>query len=346
MDYILISASDINHSPYLKSYIDFFKEHNISYRIIKWNKYGNESQNTDEISFNLQYNIKSNPFVKFIVYLKYLLFVVKNLKKFPNANLIIFTIPLITFLSSYLFFKKKNKYFLDIRDYNNIYINPLFKCLYKYSCGLFISSMGFQKWLNLGDYSKVIISHNITASINKKNHFHRDSKIILTIGSIRDSVENARLIDKLLDYNFKIVGDGTKLNELKLKYSSYKNVRFLGSYEKKDEILFLEDVSFINSTLDVTFNNKFILTNRLYLGVQNYIPQISNDGNFQSEIIKKYELGIVYNDILELPRLIDEFYNNHTFEDFKIKCDLFMELIEKDLKKKNNILTNYANNKK
>ncbi|MCA4808834.1 hypothetical protein IF128_03575 [Empedobacter stercoris] len=346
MDYILISASDINHSPYIKPYIDFFKEHNISYRIIKWNKYGYESQNSDEIIFNLQYNVESNFLVKFIVYLKYMLFIVKNLKKFPNSNLIVFTIPLITFLSFFLFFKKKNKYFLDIRDYNKIYINLLFKCLYKYSCGLFISSMGFKKWLNLGDYSKVIISHNITSSMNKQNCFNRDSKILLTIGSIRDSVENARLIDTLFDYNFKIVGDGIKLNELKLKYSSYKNVKFFGMYEKKDEILFLEAVSFINSTLDFTFNNKFILTNRLYLGVQNYIPQISNDGNFQSELIKEFELGIIYTNINELPKLIEDFYIKYTFEEFKLKCDSFIKLIEKDLKQQSNILYYYANNTK
>ena len=328
MKYILVAASDINHSPYLTFYIDLFKAYNIPFNVIKWNKYGDENQQEYEYSFDKVYDIKTNYYSKFKLYLFYILFILKILRKNRDSKIIAFTIPLITFLSPFLLLFRRNGFYLDIRDYSFSYNNLLFKALNKYSLGIIVSSNGFKKWLNI-DSDKVLINHNVTSTISEQTDFNKN-KNILSIGTIRDASETSNLIHCLVDYKFIFVGNGPMYCELKNRFENNlgERVEFKGGYRKVEEGNFLNDISFINSTLDINFNNKHVLTNRLYLASSNYIPQIINSGTYMSEVVESFSLGIVYKCISELPKLIDNFYADTTFEIFKHNCDRFSEFVE------------------
>ena len=327
MKYILVAASDINHSPYLNYYINLFKSNNIEFNVIKWNKYGNEDQQKNEYSFNKIYDISISHFSKFKYYFLFMLFVIRILYENRGSRIVIFTIPLITFLSPYLLLFHRKMFYLDIRDYSCFYNKLLFKILNRYSLGIVISSNGFKKWLGLNTKG-IFINHNVTSSMNKQNGFNKN-KTILSIGTFRDINETSNLIYNLNGYKFIFAGNGTMYNELKNKFehTMSNQMIFKGSYKKSEESIFLNDISFINSTLDSNFNNMNVLTNRLYLASSNYIPQIINNGTYMSEIIEKFSLGIVYNHARDIPLLIEKFYSETTFEIFKHNCQSFLNIV-------------------
>lgn len=335
---LLVLPAGIEKSPYIQYYVELFSRNNIAYDIIYISSKGYICRR----SFNGYEKIVYKPLlVKNIYVLKLCFFILSMMIACRYRFVIIFSIPLILF--SFLFFKirKENSYIYDIRDYSRILNYRLFRLLFVRAILdaplVVLSSFGFKKWLPKREY---VLSHNVSRFlIEKKVEGEKiNSKIytILTIGQIRDYDVNLLLMESLANdslFMMQFAGYGKVYDLLKeqSKKLDIDNVDFLGSYLKENEGDIVAKVSFINAITSRNILSDNLLTNRLYLSCLYYKPIIVLSNTYQAELVRKYKLGIIVDDIIELKVKLMEYLQEYNYYDFKANCDVFRKDVFNDI---------------
>lgn len=305
MKIALLLPAEPEKAPYIQYYIDVFKKHHVEYDVIAWNRSGNSPKLLEHL---IMYNTPSpdtlNKIKKIGGFWGFKMFVEKVVKQNRYDCLVVCSIMFAVFVSSFLKRYYKGKYILDIRDECALYgvIKWRLPMLLKYSFCNVISSWGFKTWLPQSDY---VISHNIGFRWKEKwnmpapdSFFHHSPLNVLTIGQIRLFDGNRIVIDELgnkPDFTIHFAGEGMDVPRLK-EYCISKdinNVTFSGRYLKKNEDAIVNTCDFVNILLPQTRMLQ-AMTNRFYLAILNYKPVIVNAESIQAEYVRKYNLGIIW----------------------------------------------------
>ena len=301
MKVALLLPAEPEKAPYIQYYIDVFKEKGIEYDVIAWNRSGNNPKVLERL---IMYEAPSPDTLSNIKKVRgfwgFKQFVEKTVRQKQYDRLVVHTIMLAVFMSSFLKRYYGGKYILDIRDECSLYgiMKLRLPVLLKYSFCNVISSWGFKTWLPEAEY---VISHNIGFRWKEKmnmpapdSFFHHQPLDILTIGQIRHFDGNRVLIDELGNRgNMKMhfAGDGVDVPRL-VEYCKEKkinNVAFSGRYLKENEDDIVSTSDFVNILLPQTRVQQ-AMANRFYLAILNYKPVIVNAESIQVEYVKKYGL--------------------------------------------------------
>lgn len=313
MKIALICPSNMTFMPYVNNYLKILKESNINYTIINWDRFHTDDP-TNEYSYR---DLKIGHRRNFLDYYNYRKFVVGKLTNNNFDKIIVFGLQLSYFLKKILKNKYPGKYIIDVRDYNKVMSFFSIRSTIKKSRMIVISSEGYKKWLPKN--SRFILNHNTSMgnirNIETINIRNKNTINISCIGALRDLDINIAVINKLKDNQeinlyFHGLGD---INEKLMKYinmNKITNVYLTGKYEPNSEENLYKDSNLINVFRENDgINNYTALPNRLYNAVYYGKPLIAIKGTYLSEIIKKFNLGLVIKNINNLELEILDYIN-------------------------------------
>lgn len=349
MKVALLLPAEPEKAPYIQYYIDVFKEKGIEYDVIAWNRSGNNPKVLERL---IMYEAPSPDTLSNIKKVRgfwgFKQFVEKTVRQKQYDRLVVHTIMLAVFMSSFLKQYYGGKYILDIRDECSLYgiMKLRLPVLLKYSFCNVISSWGFKTWLPEAEY---VISHNIGFRWKEKmnmpapdSFFHHQPLDILTIGQIRHFDGNRILIDELGNRgNMKMhfAGDGVDVSRL-VEYCKEKkinNVVFSGRYLKENEDDIVSTSDFVNILLP-QIRVQQAMANRFYLAILNYKPVIVNAESIQAEYVRKYGLGIVWELGTSLKNAIEDYIARFDIEQFLDGRRKLCETLMKDVMQFNKML--------
>ena len=330
--------------PYLRQYMDFLDNHDVLYDLAYMSFSCNRDLYPDNYEAFVKSTITNNIILKLWEYYAFSRFIIRKLSKGTYTHVITMGIASSIFIALYLKRNFKNKYIYDIRDYSRVLNVPVIKyfnkVLLKNSYLNVISSGGFKVWLPTG--VEYVLSHNTTKDkINDSisyvsNQDYTGLIKILTIGQLRDYDANLYVINQLCNnskYELIFSGKGMTMKSLEnyAKAKSYSNVLFTGKYKKEDEDKIADHASFINVCMGDNVLSNYLLSNRLYLAARLKKPLISFDGSYQSEIINKYNLGLIIKRTDDLSTELQNYINSLDYKAFIHNCDAFLEDVRKDI---------------
>ncbi|MCR1849918.1 hypothetical protein NSA42_11560 [Paeniclostridium sordellii] len=336
MKIALICPSNIIYMPYVNNYKKILEEYNVCYDIINWDRFNIENLNKGYTYKDSKIGHKRN----FTDYLKYKKFIEQKLYTQKYDKIIIFGIQLSYFLKSTLLRKFKDKYIVDIRDFNKIIKFFKFKKLLQNSSYVVISSHGYREWLPRSE--KIIINHNMAKNTLEnieysKRIFEKDTLNIACIGAIRDYEINVNLINSLKNNEkFKVCfyGEGVINGDIEeySKMKNIKNVELTGRYEPKEERSLYMKSDLINVLrYNDGINNKTALPNRLYNSAVYGIPMIAFKGTELSKYIEKYNLGLVLESFDEIEYQINKYVKEFEVEKYnRLRMGFLEEVIKEN----------------
>lgn len=352
----LLLPAEPEKAPYIQYYIDIFVAKNIEYDIIAWNRSGNNPKTFEHLVMYEKVSPDTLGNMKKIQgFWGFKKFIEKIVREKRYDYLVVHTITLAVFISSFLFRHYKKKYILDIRDECSLYevMKLRLPILLKNAYCNVISSWGFKTWLPKTDY---IISHNIGFRWKEKMEmptpvpfFQHRLLNILTIGQIRHFEGNRILIDELANRDnimMHFAGEGIDAPRLEnyCKMYNIENVIFSGRYLKSDEIAYCKECDLVNILLPHTRVMQ-AMANRFYLAILNYKPVIVNMESIQAKYVKKYGLGVVWEQGTSLVKCIDEYIDNFDREDFNKGRRLFFHELMQDIENFETVVLELINRK-
>ena len=333
----LIVPNNIEKSPYVKYYMNVLEENHINYELIEWCR-ENKNNNSKNIIYCSKI-ILENKLIKLYLYLGFIKFCKKKIYK-RYTKLIIFTAQLGILLENFLNKNYKNRYIVDIRDYNFLinYRKKSFYNLLKNSYLNVISSPGFLKWLPKEfDY---LVCHNIDDqllnNVKKSKTILKKEKLkkILTIGMIRDLNQQKEFIKKYSNnYILEYRGIGKEIEILKREYSNLKNLKFYGRYNKEKELHYYINSDLINLIVGNDINSKTLIANRFYNALITDKIMIGSKDSYMGNLITKYKLGYIFEETNEFDINSNLEYNKNLllekiiYEQKKFKNDIMKFLI-------------------
>lgn len=340
MKVCIIGHTEKNYLPYMNRYINFFKENDVDYDIICWQR---EEQHT-ELATN-EYNYfeapKEGVVGKLMAYHRYKKFVINILNKNKYDKVIVLTTVPCVLLRKYLMKHYKNKYLFDFRDYSFERFAPYKKIvdgLIENSQITTISSKGFMDFLD--ENPKIAMNHNIGFEENMQDCPDLKTKQVLNIGfigGVRYFDENVALIQKLKNtfrYQLWYIGQPTKNCDIEGYCAEHEitNVSFIGKYENSQKPELYKYVDIINSIYgDDSLEVTTALPNRLYEACLFKKPIISSKATYLGEIIDQYRLGLVvdveHDNILGI---FDEYVDNFNRDEFISGCNRFLDDVKRD----------------
>lgn len=350
MKIALICPSNMLYMPYVRNYLEILDSNGIDYDVINWDRFDIEEKNKF-----VYRDSKIGHRRGIIDYFKYSKFILRILKINKYDKVIVFGIQLIYFLKRYLLNEYKDKYIVDIRDYNKIIKFLDMKRIIENSAFTVLSSPGYKQWLPNTD--KYIINHNTNiarldqlSKINN-NNLSKSKIDIGCIGAIRDYQVNIDFIDALKNCNkieINFHGEG-EINKNILEYinnNNIKNVNITGRYEQHEEESLYNRNDIINVLrYNDSINNKTALPNRLYNSVINGKPMLAFEGTQLAEIVERFNLGIVINTFKNLSVDIDEYLNKFDKEKYNESRINFIKLVINDNIKFNKYIKKFVFNK-
>lgn len=327
MKIMLVCPSNLLYTPYVSNYIEILKENDIEYKVINWDRFKIEEES--DLTFR---DKKVGHQRNFFDYYRYKKFIIKKLRQNPSDRIIVFGLQITFFINKYLQRNYKNNYIIDIRDYNKVLkiFNPIKAINQSYF--VTISSPAYKKWLPKID--KYVVNHNVNKikldSVKLASKIDiEDKNIISYIGSITNLKENIDLINifkNKKNFILEFHGGDTKVNDTLNKFiksNNINNVEVYGRYFKKEEKQLYDKSTFTNMILyNKNINDMTCIANRIYHSALYGKPMLAVKGTYISEIIEKYNLGLVVTSIDklygEILKYIDSF-NVDFYNESRIK---------------------------
>ncbi|WP_411369061.1 glycosyltransferase family protein [Pseudidiomarina salilacus] len=305
----------IDESPYVQNYIEILDDLKLDYMTVEWDRqqiYKNKEHARNRLIYqdnkqSVRRNLKD--------YYRYVRYLIKRVVKKSESKdkFIVFGIVLGGFLPRLCGEFRGRERLLDVRDYHKIIEIPFLRsCLARYSLTV-VSSPRYADWL--GYTRNVVLCHNISQTLLKR--FYRnepcnhgslrkkssDELIIACIGAIKDK-ESINLLLSTFgnepNYRVNIHGFGVDNGSIKrlIESSCLANIRLLGPYSKSEEPHIYNESDVIYMVVSNSYlNNRTCLSNRLYNAALFGVPLLVNSGNFISEIVQDYSLGIVVDEL-------------------------------------------------
>lgn len=330
------------YMPYMQRYEKIFKEKNINYDIITFDRDSTGKSVHEGNNYLFRHTTGTNKLELLFLSIKYRRMILKILKKNKYDKLVILTTMPGILLYYKLVKKYKGKYIFDYRDYTYEKIKFYRKAvnnIIKNSYVTLMSSRGYMKYFN--NKNKIIITHNISNVEYKENNaidLKTKNKInIGFLGYVRYFDVNSRLINAFKNNEkFSLTYIGLPFKDCNLeefcKENHINNVKFIGRYENSEKAKFYKDIDIINSIYSLASEEvQPAIPNRLYDAAIFKKPILTAKGTYLSKIVEKYKLGLcidVYKD--DIKKCIENYIENFDFEEFNRKCELFLKEIYKD----------------
>lgn len=340
MKVALIIPGSIWYAPYVRNYTRILDEQKVDYRIISWNREGDDKQE------GIQYNVRckaGHGSAGFLAYKGYLKFIKTTIKEEGFNRIIVFGPQMACLLSTFLLRYFRGHYMIDYRDLSieqKFGFKQLFAVMLKYSCANVISSPGFKRCLPKRNY---YLSHNFderavceTLKSNSiENGFNKERGIdVLTIGAIRDYSSNIEVTKALANkegFTLRFVGRGQETVERLQAYCNEvnaDNVKFIGGYDKPEEPGYVKSSTFMNIFYPRIITHDTALSNRFYNSLIYRKPMIVTKNTIQGDYAEKYNVGIAINDCNDLVNELKSFVK----QDYTIYCKHCDELLKEFLK--------------
>lgn len=339
--------------PYMERYEKNFKENNIEYDIVTFDRDSTGKVEKQGNTYLFKHVTGTNKLQLLLLSIKYRRLILKLLKKNKYDKLVVLTTMPGVLISNKLFKKYKNRYIFDYRDYTyekiKIYRKVVDKIVKNSYCTL-MSSKGYMKYFT--NKEKIIITHNIS------NDEYREDKAsdlknkanlnIGFLGYVRYFDVNSRLINAFKNsdkFSFTYIGLPFQDCDLEgfCKENNISNVKFMGRYENSEKAKLYKDIDIINSIYSLDSQEvQPAIPNRLYDAALFKKPIITAKGTYLSEIVEEYGLGIsidVFKD--DISKVIEDYVKEFKPEEFEQKCNKFLEEIYKDENKCNNYVKKF-----
>ena len=323
--------------PYVNTYKRIFEKAGCPYDVILWDRDG------CDVGMPIRYSSGkanlANPLVKAWHYLKYADFIKKSVSENGYDRLVVSGPHLAILLSGVLRGKYKGRYIIDYRDVSveqHLLLGGVYSKVLESSFCNVISSPGFRDYLSK-DYD-YLISHNFSIdaameSLGAEFPVWRQSfpLEILTIGYIRNYNSNVKIIQSLGGndgYSLRFVGRGDAAVSLQefAESKGYANVGFRGFYRKEDEAVLVASCNFINIFFPDDVEHSPIMSNRFYLALVHKKPVIVTEGSVQAALVRKYGLGVVTKDCVNLDKDIRDYLSAFDYIAFCKKCNELLAL--------------------
>lgn len=333
----LVLSSNIEIAPYYLYYTDCLEKINVAYDIFSWDRLTLGT----EMKYCYKYpSPQSRSSIRKIFdFSRYSKYVMEALLSSKYDYVIVFTIANSLFLGSFLRKNFRNRYLIDIRDYSPVFpfAKKKLKRIFEDSRMIFISTIGFKKWLPPN--FNYVISHNVRLNALESRHKANQIKdknplIISTFGSIREYESYLKLIDNLsLSDRYILEFNGSGCEPLK-KYAEQKkvNIRFGGRYNREEEQSIIERADIINILFPRTTVNYANLNNRFYHAVVHRKPCLANDGSIMAEYIEKFYLGLVLHSDKDSLGKIEKWVKEFDINAFETGCMKMTDVLIQDVK--------------
>jgi len=338
----ILSAVNIKHMSLISLYTSYLEEQKIPYDIIYMDKYDEVEEINAKNIFRFVNPINHNwsRIKKIIRYLKFVGYAKKVINKEKYDYLIVWNDVAISMFGLYLARKWKNKYCLNIRDYNGEkkwYVYRIFDRAIKNSSFTTISSEGFRSFLPEYDYIS-LYSYNSTllkdAIPQNKKRDNNERIRISFIGNVRFFEENKKLIQAFKnDSRFELIFNGTNADVLAeyAKEINATNVYCTGSFPISMTTSYLNKADIINNLFgDKTIGVRTLTSVRLFHAAYMNIPVLVNAGTYMQDITDKFGIGYSVESIDDnLPDKLYKWYHDVDFETIKHGCQKLLDEAEK-----------------
>lgn len=332
--------------------MEILSSENIKFDVIEKRNITNKREDKDGI-ITYYYKKVRTRFGKFLRFVKYARFVKHILETKQYDCIVLFGALNSAFCYHWMPKVNKQKYIVDIRDYDLSSEIPIVKTWLKHAVEdagmVVISSAKFKKWLptntnfhvmhNLPDI-RFIIEHTKVFSrreinigylggigyyeqnVSLVNAFHESSNIILSYYGRYPSTTNIR------DY---------------CNRGNYSNVKFFEEYNNEEKIKLYDNVDLINAIYgDDTLVVTTALPNKLYDCICYKIPIIVSKYTYLSEIVDAYQIGFsVDTKVDNLSHLLKEYVQNFNASEFEAACSRLLNKVQLEQKITDNHLLKY-----
>lgn len=293
MKILIIGSFDLFLHPYVEKYISIFKEKNIDYKFIYWNRKNICNNELNFIPFNFKLEYNSNKIKKIIGYIKFYRYTKKIIKKYKFDKIIVLASQTMFLFFNILRKKYKEKYIFDYRDetYEKYkFYNKIIRESIKNSGLTVVSSLGYVEDLFNGYQNKIVLCHNI------KNNYYpcinplTSKEIRVNFwGLIREVDYYFRVFD-LFGNDFRFVvnlyGDGNLQPILKyIQKKQYKNIFVHGRFEQKDIPIFASTTDFLLNCYSNKGIQKNSLTIKMYEGIYYGVNLVIQKGSYMEKYL-------------------------------------------------------------
>lgn len=333
---VLLRANDIITDSRVLKYLNFFEKSKINYRIIGWNRDGNNNKKNNTYFFEKKagYNLGKKAILNRFLWN---LFLLKKLIKIRKQYKIIHACDFDTVLPALImkiFFNKK--VIFDIFDWfsdtiitNNFFIdrmiNILEKKAVKMSDYVIICEEERKKQIKIVP-KKLLILPNIPNFIDNRGNFSEENKKtdILKISYVGGLYEdrNIHILLEEVSKNSKlylyIAGFGdVAIEGMCEEYSKkFSNIKFYGRVKYEEGINIMANSNIIYAMYCKTNRNHlYAAPNKYYESLMLGKPLITTVGTIVGEKVSKYNTGFVIGEKSEDTRKIfDEILNSNIHE--------------------------------
>ena len=324
----ILSAVNIKHMSLISLYTNILKEKGISYDIIYMDKYGEVEETGAKNVYRFENKIDHNwsRRKKIIRHFRFFGYAKRVLEKNKYDFIIVWNDIAITMFGLYLATRWRGKYCLNVRDYNGEkkwYIFRIFENAVSGSAFTTISSEGFKSFLPKHDYiSLYSYNDSLLSEIVPRSRKQEQGKPIRIsfVGNVRFFPVNRKLVDSFKnDSRFELHYHGTNAEQIEsyARNVGAENVVCSGTFPIADTKQYLEETDIVNNIFgNGTYGVRTLTSIRLFHAAYLNIPIMVSSGTYMQEVVDKYGIGYVVEDIDEyLPDKVFDWYSNLSQEE-------------------------------
>ena len=331
MKIAVIGFNTMIRMPYMRYYKRLLEAHGVVADYYCWDRTENGKTLRQDNVIDIKIRCGEGKIVKIFAMLKWRKKILQNLKREKYDKIIVLTTLPGVLLKKYLLKNYKGKYILDVRDftYDNIraYQNAV-KELCDNSVKTFISSPGFRQFLLSDNLMQI---HNI--DVERADYDAPDlSKNILTLGYIGQIAFEQTCIDllnRMKGSKYFLYFAGIYKNDNLREYclcNNIENVKFDQRFVSADKQKIYQKIDFVNCYPLA----QYALPNRLYDAVYCKRPIFAKTGTVLTDIIKKYDIGVVVDGSDDIKKALDDYVDKFDRSKFCEGVEMCIADIEKE----------------
>lgn len=318
----IVGFGNLNIMQYLYKYTAILDKHNVNYDVIYWNRSG-AKEPIDFCGNPISYNVTMNtyqPFYKKIFgFIKYSLFLRKQIKSNKYDKLIVLTTQTAIPLYDILTRKYKDKFIYDYRDITKEkrlgFYAKMVRRLIDSSAYTMISSKGFLPEIGVEDCAKIVTAHNTREPIENSgyevNLSQNDPIRVVFWGMVRQVEHNKKICDALgNDPRFTLTYHGEGFYKELDDYCQshgYSNISFTGRYELQDLLNFIETTDILHCLYENDTTQKNAMPVKPYDAIRYRLPMVVSKGSYLERFFENCS-GAFSADIEDLHLVPDKLY--------------------------------------
>lgn len=338
----IVSVADQRNISLISLYTELFSRVNIIYDIICIDRYGEKNNyNTCRVyQYSVNQKMDGNKLKKLYYFLQFGEYAKKILRENHYDFVVVWNENTAALLSSYLRIEYKNRYCVNIRDYD-YRSRPLIK----WRCEEAVRASAFSTVVSpmminvVNGYScTLVMSHNkkILKEIPPRNCLRIEFPIRISfIGKIRTFEADRYLMNAFANdsrFILQFIGEDSWKHEDYIKNNCIKNVKLIKEFPPEDTKKYLEITDIIDVHYGENFPNiKWFAPIKFGYAVRLNIPILVTRDTYMEEVGRKYGFAFSIDSRLpnkSLANQIYEWYTGLDFEVLKNGCKAYCDYVD------------------